>query len=107
MVHTLAQKRGLLATFMPKPFTELTGNGCHFQMSLWDGDTNLFLDEDDPRGLGLPELAYNFIGGPKKHAKAYIAVTAPTVNSYKRLKHGPTTSGATGATEYTSDGYNN
>ena len=81
MVHTLAQRQGMLATFMPKPFTDLTGNGCHFHMSLWDGDTNLFLDEDDPRGLGLSELAYNFIGGLKKHAKAYIAVTAPTVNS--------------------------
>ncbi len=41
MVHTLAQREGLLATFMPKPFTDLTGNGCHFHMSLWDGDTNL------------------------------------------------------------------
>ena len=107
MVHTLAQQQGLLATFMPKPFTDLTGNGCHFHMSLWDGDTNLFLDEDDPRGLGLSELAYNFIGGLKKHAKAYIAVTAPTVNSYKRLKHGSTTSGATWAPVYISYGYNN
>ncbi len=107
MVHTLAQKQGLLATFMPKPFTDLTGNGCHFHMSLWDGDRNLFLDEDDPRGLGLSELAYNFIGGLKKHAKAYIAVTAPTVNSYKRLKHGTTTSGATWAPVYISYGYNN
>jgi glutamine synthetase len=107
MVHTLAQQQGLLATFMPKPFTDLTGNGCHFHMSLWDGDTNLFLDEDDPRGLGLSELAYNFIGGLKKHAKAYIAVTAPTVNSYKRLKHGTTTSGATWAPVYISYGYNN
>ena len=107
MVHTLAQQQGLLATFMPKPFTDLTGNGCHFHMSLWDGDTNLFLDEDDPRGLGLSELAYHFIGGLKKHAKAYIAVTAPTVNSYKRLKHGTTTSGATWAPVYISYGYNN
>jgi glutamine synthetase len=107
MVHTLAQQQGLLATFMPKPFTELTGNGCHFHMSLWDGDTNLFLDEDDPRGLGLSETAYHFIGGLKKHAKAYIAVTAPTVNSYKRLKHGTTTSGATWAPVYISYGYNN
>src|SRR5439155_1609070 len=82
-------------------------NGCHFHMSLWDGDTNLFLDEDDPRGLGLSELAYNFIGGPKKHANADIAVTAPTVNSYKRLKHGTTTSGATWAPVYISYGYNN
>ena len=75
---------------MPKPFTDLTGNGCHFHMSLWDGETNLFLDEDDPRGLGLSETAYHFIGGLKKHAQAYSAVTAPTVNSYKRLKLGST-----------------
>ena len=39
MVESLAQERGLMATFMPKPFAHLTGNGCHFHMSLWDGDT--------------------------------------------------------------------
>jgi glutamine synthetase len=107
MVHTLAQQRGLLATFMPKPFTHLTGNGCHFHMSLWDGDTNLFLDDDDPRGLGLSELAYHFIGGLKEHARAYSAVTAPTVNSYKRLKLGTTASGATWSPVWISYGYNN
>jgi glutamine synthetase len=107
MIHTLAQQRGLLATFMPKPFTNLTGNGCHFHMSLWDGDTNLFLDDNDPRGLGLSETAYNFIGGLKQHAKAYSAVTAPTVNSYKRLKLGTTTSGATWSPVWISYGYNN
>jgi glutamine synthetase len=107
MVHTLAQQRGLLATFMPKPFTELTGNGCHFHMSLWNGDTNLFLDDNDPRGMGLSETAYNFIGGLKEHAKAYSAVTAPTVNSYKRLKLGTTTSGATWSPVWISYGYNN
>ena len=108
MVHTLAQQRGLLATFMPKPFSNLTGNGCHFHMSLWDGDSNLFLDEDDPRGLGLSELAYHFIGGLKKHASAYIAVTASTVNSYKRLKESAMTqSGATWSPVFVSYGYNN
>ncbi len=107
MVHTLAQQQGMLATFMPKPFSHLTGNGCHFHMSLWDGDTNLFLDEDDPRGLGLSETAYNFIGGLKKHARAYIAVTASTVNSYKRLRVGAPTSGATWSPVYVSYGYNN
>jgi glutamine synthetase len=107
MVHTLAEKAGNIATFMPKPFSHLTGNGGHFHMSLWDGDTNLFLDEDDPRGLGLSELAYNFIGGLKKHATAYIAVTAPTVNSYKRLKVGAPTSGATWSPVYVTYGYNN
>jgi glutamine synthetase len=107
MVHTLAEQHGMIATFMPKPFSQLTGNGCHFHMSLWDGDTNLFLDESDPRGLGLSELAYNFIGGLKKHARAYSAFTAPTVNSYKRLKVGTTLSGATWAPVWITYGYNN
>jgi glutamine synthetase len=107
MVHTLAEQHGMLATFMPKPFSHLTGNGCHFHMSLWDGDTNLFLDEADPRGLGLSDLAYRFIGGLKKHARAYSAITAPTVNSYKRLKVGTTISGATWSPVWISYGYNN
>jgi glutamine synthetase len=107
MVHSLAEQRGLLATFMPKPFTELTGNGCHFHLSLWDGDRNLFLDEDDPRGLGLSQLAYHFLGGLMAHARAYSAVTAPTVNSYKRLKVGTTASGATWSPVWISYGYNN
>jgi glutamine synthetase len=107
MVHTLAEQHGMIATFMPKPFSDLTGNGCHFHMSLWDGDTNLFLDESDPRGLGLSEVAYHFIGGLKRHARAYSAFTAPTVNSYKRLKVGSTVSGATWAPVWITYGYNN
>jgi glutamine synthetase len=109
MVESLAQQRGLLATFMPKPFAHLTGNGCHFHVSLWKDGENVFEREpaDDPRGLGLSELGYNFIGGLKAHAKAYIAITAPTVNSYKRLVVGAPTSGATWAPAYISYGYNN
>jgi glutamine synthetase len=107
MVESLAQERGLIATFMPKPFSHLTGNGCHFHMSLWDGERNLFLDADDPRGLGLSALAYNFIGGLKAHARAYIALTAPTVTSYKRLVVGAPTSGATWAPAYVAYGWNN
>jgi glutamine synthetase len=107
MVHTLAEQHGMVATFMPKPFTSLTGNGCHFHMSLWRDGENLFLDEADPRGLGLSGLAYNFIGGLKQHARATSAITAPTVNSYKRLKLGSTTSGATWSPVWISYGYNN
>jgi glutamine synthetase len=107
MVHTLAEQHGMVATFMPKPFTALTGNGAHLHMSLWRDGENLFLDENDPRGLGLSELAYTFIGGLKAHARAYSAVTAPTVNSYKRLKAGSTTSGATWSPVWISYGYNN
>jgi glutamine synthetase len=92
---------------MPKPFANLTGNGCHFHMSLWKDGENVFETSDDPRGLGLSPLAYNFIGGLKAHAKAYIAVTAPTVTSYKRLVIGAPASGATWAPAYISYGYNN
>jgi glutamine synthetase len=108
MVESLAQARGLIATFMPKPFSHLTGNGCHFHMSLWkDGENAFEVDpSEDPRGMGLTPLAYNFIGGLKAHAKAYIAVTAPTVGSYKRLVVG-TRSGSSWAPVYVSYGYNN
>jgi len=109
MVESLAQERGLIATFMPKPFAHLTGNGCHFHISLWRDGENLFERDpaEDPRGLGLSELAYKFLGGLKAHAKAYIAVTAPTVNSYKRLSVGAPESGSTWAPAYVSYGYNN
>jgi glutamine synthetase len=104
-----AQERGLIATFMPKPFAHLTGNGAHFHMSLWDGETNLFLRDrdEDPRKLGLTDLAYRFVAGLKAHAKAYIALTAPTVTSYKRLVIGAPASGATWAPAYVTYGWNN
>ncbi len=108
MVESLAQERGLIATFMPKPFGHLTGNGCHFHISLWKDGENVFdLDPaQDPRGLGLSPLAYNFLGGLKAHAKAYISVTAPTVTSYKRLVIG-SRSGSAWAPVYISYGFNN
>lgn len=107
MMRTLAERQGMIATFMPKPFANLTGNGCHFHMSLWRDGQNVFLDEADPRGLGLSETGYHFIGGLMRHARAYSAITAPTVNSYKRLKLGTTTSGSTWSPVWISYGYNN
>ena len=87
MAKTIAAKHGLLATFMPKPFADKTGNGAHFNMSLADKRTgkNLFKSDKDPRGLGLSPLAYSFIAGILRHGRALCAVLAPTVNSYKRL----------------------
>jgi glutamine synthetase len=107
MVHTLAEQHGFIATFMPKPFTNLTGNGAHMHMSLWKDGQNVFAEDSDPRGLGLSSLAYNFVGGLKAHARASSALTAPTVNSYKRLKPGSTSSGATWSPVWISYGYNN
>jgi len=89
MAKQYARQEGLLATFMPKPFSNKTGNGAHFNMSLYDLETghNLFAcdPKDDPKGLGLTELGYYFIGGIIKHGRALCAVFSPTVNSYKRL----------------------
>ena len=106
MVHTLAEQHGMIATFMPKPFTHLTGNGCHFHMSLWRDGENLFLDEADPRGLGLSELAYRFIGGLKTHARAYSArdradrelVQAPEARARRRAARPGRRSGSRTAT---------
>jgi glutamine synthetase type III len=97
MVKSIAEKHGLRATFMPKPFLSLTGSGCHAHVSLWDakGKKNLF---DDARGeLGLSALAYNFLGGVLHHAPALTALLNPTVNSYKRINAPVTSSGATWA----------
>ncbi len=89
MAKEYAKQEGLLATLMPKPFADKTGNGAHFNMSLFDLESgeNLFAcdPKDDPRGLGLTEMGYHFIGGIIKHGRALCAVFAPTVNSYKRL----------------------
>jgi glutamine synthetase len=107
MVRTVAEAQGLVATFMPKPFSHLTGNGCHFHQSLWDSreGRNLFLDEADPNGLS--RMAYWFTGGLMAHAPALAAVVAPTVNSYKRLVRGAPRSGATWAPIYITYGGSN
>jgi glutamine synthetase len=109
MVHTLAHRAGLAATFMAKPFANLTGNGLHVHQSLWDSGSGeaLFEDSSDPRGLGLSKLAYGFIAGLIEHAPAWVAVCAPTVNSYKRIGVGAPKSGATWAPAYATYGGNN
>ena len=95
MVKSIAERHGLRATFMPKPFSHLTGNGCHTHLSLWSTETGKNLFEDPNGELGLSALAYNFLGGIMHAADALAAITNPTVNSYKRLNAPATLSGAT------------
>ena len=92
MVKTLAEKHGLRATFMPKPFENLTGNGCHAHISLWSGKLNKFLDSGDR--YGLSRQAYNFLGGIMQNAQSLSAFFNPTINSYRRINAPPTKSGA-------------
>ena len=97
MMRSVAEKHGLRATFMPKPFKGLTGSGCHAHISVWsnDGRSNAFAD--DSKELGLSDRGRNFLGGIMKHASALAAITNPTVNSYKRINAPRTSSGATWA----------
>ncbi len=97
LLSMIAAERGMIATFMPKPFTDRTGSGLHLHLSLTSGGTPVFPagpDVPDERGLGLSETAYAFIGGILEHACALQAVVAPTVNSYKRTRATTTASGA-------------
>jgi glutamine synthetase len=106
MVRTVAEQSGLYATFMPKPFGHLTGNGAHVHMSLADGDgNNLFFDSSDADGLS--PTARMFMGGILRHARALAAIFAPIVNSYKRLIRGAPRSGATWAPVYVTYGTSN
>jgi glutamine synthetase len=95
MVKAVAEKHGLRATFMPKPFPHLTGNGCHMHVSVWRDADNVF--EDASSASGLSAIGLNFIGGVIHSADALAAILNPTVNSYKRINAPRTTSGATWA----------
>jgi glutamine synthetase len=81
---TYGEGTEVLATFMPKPFTGVSANGAHHHFTLVDEDgTNVFYDKDGPAKLS--ELGLQFMGGILEHARGLCALTAPTVNSYKRF----------------------
>ena len=107
MVKSIAEEHDLRATFMPKPFAHLTGNGCHTHVSIWDktGKKNLFEDKKGP--LGMSQLSHHFIGGILNAAQGLSSIFNPTVNSYKRLNAGTTASGATWAPNAITFGGNN
>jgi glutamine synthetase len=86
VVRTIAQRHGLHATFMPKPIFGINGSGMHCHQSLFEGPRNVFYDANSPDGMS--EIAKHYIAGLMKHARAFAAITNPTVNSYKRLVPG-------------------
>ncbi len=103
----IAREQGLICSFMPKPMSARTGSGMHMHLSISADGKNIFKDETDANGLGLSKIAYHFLAGILKHAKALTALACPTVNSYKRLVVGRSLSGATWAPAYISYGDNN
>jgi glutamine synthetase len=86
-IRALAAQNNLIATFMPKPIFGINGSGMHTHQSIFDkNDKNIFFDAEDP--FHLSSIGYRFIAGQLKHARAFSAVVAPTVNSYKRIVPG-------------------
>ncbi len=109
MMKEIARKYGWEATMMPKPYADRTGSGAHFNMSLADIKTgkNISGDASDKRGCGLSKIAYQFLGGMRKHAAAIVATSCPIVNSYKRLIKSGSMTGYTWAPIFISYGGNN
>ncbi len=85
-LKAVAERHGLHCTFMPKPVFGINGSGMHVHQSLFEGADNAFVDPSD--SYGISKLARHFIAGQLAHARAMIALLAPTVNSYKRLVPG-------------------
>ncbi|MBW9220748.1 type I glutamate--ammonia ligase [Methanothermococcus sp. SCGC AD-155-M21] len=85
-IKMIAKRYGFMATFMPKPFYGMNGSGMHCHQSIWLNGEPTFYDENAP--YQLSDTCLNYIGGILEHAKAIVAITNPTVNSYKRLVPG-------------------
>lgn len=86
VAKTVARLNGLQAVFMPKPIAEFAASGMHLHLSLFRDGENAFYDPQD--GMGLSQDARSFIGGLFEHLGAIMALTNPTINSYKRLVPG-------------------
>jgi len=85
IIKNIAKQQGKTVTFMPKPLWNDNGSGMHVHQSLWKGNKPLFAGN---KYAGLSQQALYYIGGILKHARALIAITNPTTNSYKRLVPG-------------------
>lgn len=88
VVKMTAARKGMVASFMPKPFHDGYGAGLHTHVSVTDdkSESNLFYDPKSP--FGVSRTAQFFVGGVLAHARGLAALTNPSVNSYKRLVPG-------------------
>jgi glutamine synthetase len=86
VVKEIALRRGVYATFMPKPLYGQNGSGLHVHQSLFRGEQNAFFDPQAPDHLS--ETGRRFLAGLLRYAPEITLVTNQWVNSYKRLVAG-------------------
>jgi glutamine synthetase len=84
-VRAVALRHGLKASFLPKIFAEQAGSGCHLHLSLWQNGRNL-IPEDTGKTPGISKIALSFIAGILHHLPALMALTTPSINSYRRIR---------------------
>lgn len=87
-IKQVAQRRGLLATFMTKPaLPNCFSSGWHLHESLAfaDGSGNAFASPDRL----MSDTGLHFVGGLLKHVRAGAAFSNPSINGYKRLNANP------------------
>ncbi len=83
-VKAIARQHQKIASFLPKIFSESAGNGCHLHFSLWQQGKNVVFHQQNPSTLS--PLAQSFLAGILDHLPALMAITTPSVNSYRRLQ---------------------
>lgn len=85
IIRHAAAAHDMCATFMPKPFAEGAGNGCHVHVSVLDADgANIFADDDEAGSAAL----HHAIAGLLDTMPDCTAIFAPGANAYRRLVKG-------------------
>ena len=88
VIKNVAQHRGKIATFMPKPLYSEAGNGMHVHQKLEKGGEPIFFDDSKGNYADLSDLAIQYTCGLLKHGAALTGLTNPSTNSFKRLVEG-------------------
>ena len=85
-VRGVAASHGVYASFAPKPFPDQAGSGCHIHFSLWDAASGQNVLSEPTGPYGISPLGHHVLAGVLAHMRALVALTAPTINSYRRLQ---------------------
>ncbi|MBI3523871.1 MAG: glutamine synthetase [Betaproteobacteria bacterium] len=87
-VKVLAQRHGLMATFMAKWSHEYPGQSGHIHLSLRGKNDQRAVFHDAKQPFGMSQTQRHFMAGVQRLLPEFMALYAQTVNSYSRLVPG-------------------